>query len=411
MYSRQQGKQFRLLPVIIYGGLLAYGTLYPLHDWQVPLEVKWRFIFEYELNISYSDVLTNILVYIPLGFLLARAAAFRSLIAKFSAALFGGATLSFLLEYLQIYLPSRVPSFLDLGLNTMGALVGGVLFIVFCPQGRIYEGLLSLRRAHMQPGALASSSLFLLGLWALSQTSPWVPSLDVYSLRQELKPLWYALTRQASLELDQMAVYILTIIALGTVSNGILKPGKPVFWWFAAFVSAVLLLKLPVVGRPLSAEAIAGVSLGMLCFAWLRRLSPKIAILTGIVAILGVIIIDQLCAGGTILTSDFNWIPFKGHLAGTLIGIIDTFIGVWPFFALSLLVLHFRPQQPIRVLMWGGMGVLIGMFALEWNQQYIAGRYPDITDAMLALLAWWLPWVYAPLRQELRGSARVFKRR
>jgi hypothetical protein len=45
--------------------------------------------------------------------------------------------------------------------------------------------------------------------------------------------------------------------------------------------------------------------------------------------------------------------------------------------------------------------VFAGMFALEWRQQYIAGRYPDITDAALSLLMWWLPWMYVPLRQEI----------
>ncbi|KFI22388.1 VanZ family protein [Nitrosococcus oceani] len=403
MYSKQQAKPFHLLPVIIYGGLLVYGTLYPLHDWRVPLETEWRPIFERGSNASYSDIFTNIVVYIPLGFLLARAVISFSPVAKVFTALLGGIVLSFLLESLQVYLPSRVASFLDLALNAMGALAGGLLFVAVRPQGRIYECLLSLRQAYIRPGALASASMFLLGLWGLSQTSPWVPSLDISGLRQELKPLWYTLTQRIPLDFNQMAVYILTIMALGTVGAAALKPGKSAFWWFAVFISAVLLFKIPVVGRPLSAEALAGAGVGIIGFVLLQKLPLKVAILSSIVAILGAVIIDELRVGTTWLISDFNWIPFKGHLTSTVIGIVDTLIGAWPFFALSVLVLHLRPQRPGRLLVWGGIGVFVGMFTLEWNQQYIAGRYPDITDAILALLAWWLPWFYTPLRREIRG--------
>jgi hypothetical protein len=254
----------------------------------------------------------------------------------------------------------------------------------------------------MRTGALASVSLFLLGLWALSQTIPWIPSLDISSLRQELKPLWYTLTQRTSLEIDQTLVYVLEITALGLISALTLKPDKSTFWWFAAFASAVLLLKVPVVGRPLSAEAIVGTGMGILCFALLRQLPSRAAILGGIAAILGAVVIDELRAGAAVTTiTDFNWVPFRGHLNSTLMGIADTFIGAWPFLALSLLALYFRPQRPRMVLMWGGMGVFAGMFALEWEQQYIVDRYPDITDAVIALLTWWLPWMYEPLRQEV----------
>lgn len=199
-----------------------------------------------------------------------------------------------------------------------------------------------------------------------------------------------------------MVVYILTIMALGTVGAAALKSDKSAFWWFAVFISAVLLFKIPVVGRPLSAEALAGAGVGVVGFALLRQLPARGAIVSSIVAILGAVIIDELRVGTTWLISNFNWIPFKGHLTSTVIGIVDTLIGAWPFFALSILVLHLRPQRPRRILVWGGIGVFVGMFTLEWNQQYIAGRYPDITDAVLALLAWWLPWFYTPLRQEIR---------
>jgi hypothetical protein len=232
-----------------------------------------------------------------------------------------------------------------------------------------------------------------------------MPTLNVSSLRQELKPLWHVLTQRASLEIDQTIVYILEIAALGLIGALTLKPDKSAFWWFAAFVSVVFILQIPIVGHPLTAEAIVGTGIGILCFVLLCKLPPRAAILGGITALLGAIIIDELHPGASITGfTNFNWVPFRGHLNSRLMGIADTLIGAWPFLALSLLVLYLRPQRPRMVLMWGGISVFAGMFALEWRQQYITGRYPDITDAALSLLMWWLPWMYAPLRQEIHTA-------
>jgi VanZ family protein len=384
-------------------GFLIYGTLYPWQGWRVPSEVEQRLAFEHGWKASYSDIFTNVIVYIPLGFLLAYAVISRSSIAKLFVALLGGALLSFLLESLQIYLPTRVPSLLDLVFNAIGAFVGGGVFIAFCPQGEIYTRLLLIRQAHVRSGALASASLFLLGVWAISQTIPWMPSLDISSLRQKLKPLWYVLTQQTSLEIDQIIVYILEIAALGLISALALKPDKLAFWWFAAFVSVVFILEVPVAGHPLTPEAIVGTGMGMLCFALLCKLPSRAAILGSITAILGAIVIDELRPGAAVvIPTDFNWVPFRGHINSNLMGLTNTLIGAWPFLALSLLMLYLRPQRPRMVLIWGGISVFAGMFALEWKQQYIVGRYPDITDAALSLLMWWLPWMYVPLRQEIR---------
>lgn len=393
----RQDKQFHWLAVIIYVGLLIYGTLYPWQGWRVPSDIGQRLALEHWWIVSYSDIFTNLLIYIPLGFLLARVVTFQSLTIRLLVTFLGGALLSFLLEFLQIYLPSRVPSFLDLAFNALGALIGGGVFIVFPPQSQIYKCLFLLRQTYIRSGALANISLFLLGVWVIYQTLPWMPSLNISSLYQELKQFWYVLT----LEFIHIIVSILEVTALGLIAALTLKPDRSTLWQFTVFVSIVLLLKIPVTDPLLYAQDIIGASLGILCFALLCKLPLRMAILSGIIAILGAIVIDELRPEAAIIISGFNWVPFRGHLSGTLIGIIDTLVGAWPFLALSLLVLYLHPKKPRRVLIWGGVGIFAGMFALEWEQQYIAGRYADIIDVVFALLMWWLPWMYPPLRQEM----------
>lgn len=106
--------------------LIIYASLYPFTEWRnqgisplvfltAPLPKYW----------TGFDVAINVVGYAPLGFLLTltglRSGHIKSavLLAVFSAAL-----LSLSMETLQSYLPSRVPSNVDLLLNTIGASVG-----------------------------------------------------------------------------------------------------------------------------------------------------------------------------------------------------------------------------------------------------------------------------------------------
>src|SRR5699024_11077352 len=102
----------------------------------------------------------------------------------------------------------------DLAFNALGALIGGGVFIVFFPRGRIYTRLFLLRQTYIRSGALANISLFLLGVWVIYQTIPWMPSLNISSLYQELKQFWYVLT----LEITYIIVSVLEMTALGLIA-------------------------------------------------------------------------------------------------------------------------------------------------------------------------------------------------
>lgn len=65
----------------------------------------------------------------------------------------------------------------------------------------------------------------------------------------------------------------------------------------------------------------------------------------------------------------------------------------WPFVALGCLgAFATRPNRRRLMAFIGGLLVLALMFALEWQQQTIPGRHADITDILLALAGWSLPW-------------------
>lgn len=114
---------------LVYAGLIVYASLYPFADWRYQGIVPWAFLSS-PLPKYWTgfDVGINMLGYMPLGFLLALSA-LRSGRARFAVvvATLAAGVLSLTMESLQSYLPVRVPSNVDLGLNALGAWLGGMM--------------------------------------------------------------------------------------------------------------------------------------------------------------------------------------------------------------------------------------------------------------------------------------------
>jgi VanZ family protein len=109
--------------------LIVYASLYPFDHWRDQGIGSWSFMTapwpKYWLGF---DVVANVLGYAPLGFFLTLSAmrmGWRTHVV--ALATLAAALLSFTMEGLQSYLPSRVPSLPDFLLNTLGAFVGAVL--------------------------------------------------------------------------------------------------------------------------------------------------------------------------------------------------------------------------------------------------------------------------------------------
>lgn len=115
------------LPLALtYALLIVYASLYPFQGWRDQGIAPWAFLSA-PLPAYWTgfDVLSNVVGYAPLGFLLG-VAVLRGTRGRF--ALVGpvaiAGVLSLCLESLQAYLPTRVPSNVDFVLNLIGATFG-----------------------------------------------------------------------------------------------------------------------------------------------------------------------------------------------------------------------------------------------------------------------------------------------
>ncbi|MDB5804765.1 MAG: hypothetical protein JWN73_2087 [Betaproteobacteria bacterium] len=156
----------------VYLLLIVYATLHPITSWRGAAMPPWAWLTHWPAITLPSDVVFNVLAYMPLGALLVWAAAPRLRGASATLTAAGAcAALSLLLESLQTYLPSRTPSMIDLTANAAGALAGALVAPLLLPL-LTSEQLHRLGQAWVLPGRNAARALILTGLWLFALLFP-----------------------------------------------------------------------------------------------------------------------------------------------------------------------------------------------------------------------------------------------
>lgn len=172
--AARPGSRLPLYLAVVYTLLAVYGSLYPFSGWRTIgvdplafLEAGWpRYYTLFDLSV-------NLAAYMPLGFLwmVVLAARLPAIPAFALAALLAGA-FSLGVEYLQNYLPSRVPANLDLACNTLGGVVGALAGMRW---GRdLLDGgrLHAWRERRFLGGIAGDRGLVLIALWLVTQLNP-----------------------------------------------------------------------------------------------------------------------------------------------------------------------------------------------------------------------------------------------
>lgn len=111
---------------LVYLCLIVYASLYPFANWRDQgVDFWWFLTAPLPKYWTGFDVLSNVLGYMPLGFFLSLSA-LRTGRERFALpiAVLASVLLSLSMESLQVYLPGRVPSNLDLLLNVAGGAFG-----------------------------------------------------------------------------------------------------------------------------------------------------------------------------------------------------------------------------------------------------------------------------------------------
>lgn len=328
---------FRRLPLYLalYTLLIVFGSLHSAdlpEDWG-----RWSLAFLFEPlppYITRTDISTNLLAYLPFGYLLARALAQpQHRVRAILLASLGGLALSVLLESLQGLLSDRIASNLDVALNLLGTLAGALLTLHHNRWRRAGKALGRWRRRWFRAKWWASTGLGLLALWGFAQFSL-LPFPGAGWLSLHLRPFDTPVEAFTQLNLYWFSAVFLEMAAVGAFAACLLKPGRYVpatlLLFLAGFAMkllvATLLLKLRAAGGVLSLESLAAF---LLAFWFLlvplvsrQRLAVALGLLVAILALRG-------------WQADYLLWPIASVF--NLVGLAKAAASFWPYLAIAVL--------------------------------------------------------------------------
>ena len=248
--------------LLAYVLLVVYGSLHPFYGWRDQGAGAFAYLAGgLPRYITAFDLVTNFAAYLPLGFfaLLALYPLARGARALVAAGLAGGC-LSFALEALQTFLPSRIPSNLDLAANGLGAFAGAGLALRFgvalLSRGRMH----ALRHRWFLDGHQYDLGLVLLALWLFTQLNPKTLLFGNGDLRGLLETASAVLHPAEVFIQGEAAVAACNLVAVGLFASCLTQDARPLRSLLLALLAGALALKTVAVGELLKAQHV---------FAWL----------------------------------------------------------------------------------------------------------------------------------------------
>ena len=340
--------------LLAYVLLVVYASLHPFSGWRDQGVGAFVFLADgLPRYITAFDLLTNFAAYMPLGFfaLLTLHPRVRGTLALVTAGL-AGCLLSFALEALQTYLPSRIPSNLDLATNGAGAFAGAGLALAFgvglLGSGRIF----ALRHRWFVTGAKFDFGLVLLALWLFTQLDPVTLLFGNGDLRGLFEPPPATLHPAKVFIRAEAVVAACNLIAVGLFASCLTQDRRPLRRLLLALLLIALALKTVAVGVLLKAQDVfawltPGALLGLIggvCILVLALRLPRAArrALSGLLLMAATVLVNQAPENPYFANALQQW-PQGYYL--NFNGVTHLVSLAWPFVALFYLML-LVPRQP-----------------------------------------------------------------
>lgn len=330
-------------------GLIVYGSLHPFSGWRDTgvspiafLDGGWPRYW------TIFDLAANVAVYLPLGFFLTLA--LRALPWRFTALICatiiaGG--VSFGLETVQTWLPSRVPSNLDLACNAAGGLLGAFWAQWVGP--RVFARIAELDKQLIAPIPHAELGLTLLGLWLLVPISPETLLFGAGDLRQTLGLVSAVPFAAESFVVIEASITALNVLAVGLILRMLCAR------LLAAYLIVPLFLLLGLIVRTLAAailidpgEALAwftpGAQMGLLIGGTLLAVTlilpatPRL-MLAALALMAGTVLVNLAPPNPYSNAALATW--RQGHFLN-FNGLTRLVATLWPFLTLPFLLLTTR---------------------------------------------------------------------
>ena len=360
--------EFKLF--ILYTLLVIYGSLYPFNfQPQALFRDLTPHILEIHLR-NLGDMGMNLALLMPFGFLGVRGmrSPFRADYYTFIVILCC-LPLSFGLQFLQIMIPSRVPSLLDSLLNVLGCALAAYIGTVH--RLRFFWGKRGLEHWKSIP-------LFLALCWLGYLLAPFVPSLDFGIIKDSLKPL---LLRPEFVFLPLLLHLTGWTLFAYTLSEHMDRSLK--LWQLALLMFGASCAQIPIVGNAITLSQLIGILGALVLWPLLRHRSDQaqtqvlFAMLLLTVSLRGLAPFEFSQS----LHINFHWLPFFGFLEGSrLIDLHMVFLKVF-FYGLTIFFLERAGASSRKAVLF----CLVWISLIEIAQLWYLRHTPETTDIILVL--------------------------
>lgn len=368
------GRNYHIAVALLLA-LIVYGSLYPL---------TWNFAqpqeFIFRGPIGLADLLENVVLFLPLGWLLAwywhgRPGRLTGFAVWFAVAL----VVASVLQWLQKYLP-RTPALSDIGFNMLGFLLGWL--------GGMVSGnsLRRLAQRHLNLHGVDRFALVMLALWLAAELFPFIPTIDRSSVVDNVKSLW----QQAAWQPRRMLLHAgMTLIGLEALAHLARSVAAERLVRPLAVVATLAMLggKFVVINQAPGVPVVLGIVAGAAAWAAIDRLdSVRRLWSVAAIAIASYLLHALWPLRWNDVPTAMSWLPFASSLAGSIEAVVTSVAFESLCFGAIIWSAVRNGAAP------GGMTVVVAIvaFACEWTQRYLPGRTAEITSVLLAIGMGWL---------------------
>jgi VanZ family protein len=269
----QTRARLRAVLAVGYALIITYASLSPFAVWEEQ-GLSFIDVLRAPLKLTYTpfDSALNLLSYVPLGLLLCLTLLERfSLRISMLAGLIAGVLLSAGLEYLQMFVPTRVSSNMDILSNSAGTFVGTLLAATMSSRTWLFSGLIRWRSHVFQQGIEMDFGLALLVLWVFGQINPSLPMLGNVFINVAA-PQPFSTAAQDTFNGWETCAVMLNLVMPGVLLLTLLRRTHKVMVpllailggvALAKFVTAAILLKSWALWLWMNSEAMLGMMLGL----------------------------------------------------------------------------------------------------------------------------------------------------
>jgi VanZ family protein len=331
---------------LAYTLVIVYASLQPFAGWRMPpAEVLGFLTAPWPRYITASDIALNVAAYLPLGVMLfftlrpPLAAAFALVLATLLAA-----ALSLALESVQMFLPTRISSNVDLLSNSAGAATGALCAMLLTLWN---NPLAALRRRIVRTGHLGDCGLLIITLWIVIQFHPSPLAFGSGNLRDAFGITPMFMHSSFAYLLAETTVVTLAVIAMGLLVSLLIRTPR------YALRAMVLTLALTATAKSVAALTFtrtgnllqwltpgvaAGLFAGIAGVALLQWLAPTARSSTAVLCVIACVIIVNITPDNPYQSlSIFLSSVQPTHLAN-FGGIVRILAQCWPFAAVTLLL-------------------------------------------------------------------------